>query len=109
MGWGITDGLPADMLIWVFAVFLSIIVHEMGHAVFIRAYGGRPWIVLYGMGGLACGGRRGGPGEQIQISAAGPGAGFMLAAIILLVTSLVGYRVSLPVGDGHYAFNLPFW
>ena len=69
------------MLCWVVAVFLSVLVHEMGHALAIRALGVQPWITLYGMGGLTS--HRGGrlpPKTQILVSLAGPAAGFALAA-----------------------------
>ncbi len=47
------DPKPAQVLIWVAAMFVSILIHELGHAWLQRRYGGRPRIVLYGMGGLA--------------------------------------------------------
>ena len=39
-------GDVASVLTWIIAVFLSILVHELGHALAMRAYGFRPWIVL---------------------------------------------------------------
>jgi stage IV sporulation protein FB len=84
------DGI--GILTWVAAVFLSILIHELGHAAVMRLFGFRPWIVLYGMGGLAC--RN--PQDtfrsrkfddslmQILICAAGPVAGFLLAAALAL-------------------------
>ncbi len=45
---------PATLLTWVVAVFIAILVHEMGHAVVARTYRYRPWIVLYTAGGLTC-------------------------------------------------------
>ena len=49
---GYQSGDAAAVLTWIVAVFLSILVHELGHALVMRAYGLRPWIVLHGMGGL---------------------------------------------------------
>lgn len=91
-----------DLVVWVAAVFVAILVHELGHAMVMRAYGFSPWITLYGMGGLASYG----PGQaygsrgpdtfgQVLISAAGPGAGFLLAAAI--VGLLVAFRVEVGV------------
>ena len=77
---------PADLLVWVAAMLLSIIVHEMGHAVMQQYWGGRPRIVLYGFGGLASAeGVRLTPWRQVAISLAGPAAGFVLAGIAWLV------------------------
>ena len=71
------------MLTWIVAVFLSILIHELGHALVMRAYGFRPWITLYGLGGQAsydlplCVHVEGiGALAQVLISAAGPAAGF---------------------------------
>jgi stage IV sporulation protein FB len=84
---------PVDMLVWVVVVFFSILVHEMGHATTQTAYGGHPWITLYGLGGLAsCNDCDRSPLKQIIISLAGPAAGFMLAAIVVLGLQLSGHK-----------------
>ncbi len=44
---------PSFMLVWVGACFVSILVHEMGHALAAQAHGWHPWITLHGFGGLA--------------------------------------------------------
>lgn len=79
------------------ALFISILTHELGHALVQRSFGYRPWIVLYGFGGLACyqpGHARRQPGTwgQIAISFAGPGAGFLLAGAILIGGYFAGAR-----------------
>jgi len=80
---------PEMALLWVAGVLVCILLHELGHAAVLRAYGFRPWIVLHGFGGLTIHGpgdamaRRPGPWGQILISAAGPAAGFLLAAGIV--------------------------
>jgi Zn-dependent protease len=82
---------PVDALVWVVVVFISILVHELGHAVMQRAYGGHPWITLYSLGGLAsCNDCDRSPWRQIIISLAGPVAGFLLAAIVILAMRLSG-------------------
>ncbi len=43
------------VLWWVAIAFVSILVHELGHAVAFRLYGVRPSITLHGMGGLTSG------------------------------------------------------
>lgn len=85
------------LLIWVVVMFVSILVHELGHSFAIRYYGGSPRVVLYMMGGMAITdmgsswmpktSSRRTPQQQIMISLAGPGAGFVLAA--LTATALV--------------------
>ncbi len=89
-----------QLLIWVVAVFISILWHEMGHAVVMRIYGFRPWITLYGMGGLASFGdpqseraRRFGSLDHILVSLAGPMAGFLLAALLVAVAVLTDRMV----------------
>ena len=88
------DARPVDVLLWVLAVFVSIVIHEFGHAVMIRHYGWRPRIVLYGLGGLAAyepTWHRTWP--QVVISFAGPAAGFLFAALIALAIRLAGHDV----------------
>ncbi len=90
MGGGPAD--PVRMLIWVAVVFVSILVHEFGHATLQRAYGGHPWITLYSFGGLAsCNDCDRSPWRQIVISLAGPVAGFIFAGIV----------VGILLGSGH--------
>lgn len=84
-------------------IFLSILVHELGHAFAGRHYGARPSIFLHGIGGLASlPGMRVTRGQSILVSAAGPAAGFSLglfavALLILLpagvLPDLVGYAL----------------
>lgn len=77
---------PLLTLIWVVVVFISILVHELGHAIVQSYYGGHPWITLYSFGGLAscddCDRR---PRSQILISLAGPFAGFFLAGFVVSI------------------------
>ena len=54
LGLGPTDnGAPDLLLPWMLAVFTSILIHELGHAVAFRAQGIPSHIVLYHFGGLA--------------------------------------------------------
>lgn len=70
--------------IWIGCLFVSILVHELGHALAARSFGWPPDIVLHGFGGFA----RYSPGfgytrrRAIWISFAGPLAGFGLFAIV---------------------------
>ena len=99
LGVNLTDRDLALLLIWVVAVFISILWHELGHAVVIRAFGHQPWITLYVMGGLTSHDPRRNPRSaggttwgQILISFAGPGAGFLLVIALLGILTAAGYR-----------------
>lgn len=107
---GARDGDPMTLLIWAGTVFISILVHELGHAFAMRHYGQDCRIVLYLMGGLAIpesarwsgghGRRQRGPLAQILISAAGPGAGFLLAAVVAAMVFAVGGAVHIFLAYG---------
>ena len=101
------DGVR-EMLVWIVAFFLGILVHELGHAWTMRAYGFRPWITLYGLGGMASynqaytqGSRGGGALRQILISAAGPASGFLLALAVIGLVLATGHKIRVD-------FGLPF-
>jgi stage IV sporulation protein FB len=89
-----------DMLVWVVVVFVSILTHEMGHALTMRHYGQAAEVVLYLGGGLAVPqSEQNGRGEsriwltlkqRILISLAGPGAGFLLAALVMIAVLALG-------------------
>ncbi len=110
------DTTPKQTLLWMGALFVSILVHELGHAVAILWYGYRPWITLHALGGLASFdrgyaasyGATAGSGTttsaQIVIALAGPAAGFIFAAIVVGVLLASGGGVSFALG-GPYLFD----
>ena len=97
------DRAGVILLIWVAVVLVSILVHEFGHALVMRYFRESPRVVLYMMGGLAIadsspyavnyGNRGRGPREQIIISAAGPMAGFLFAALSVAAVYAFGGAV----------------
>lgn len=100
----------AQMLIgWVAAGFVSIVIHELGHAFAMRHYGDRQVnILLYGFGGLAQGSRWRTRVEDIIVSAAGPGlqiaVGYALKLLLVdwsttnvIVGSFVGAFVTVSI------------
>jgi Zn-dependent protease len=104
MGGGSSDGKV--LLIVTVVFFVSILIHELGHALMIRRYGRDAHIVLYMMGGLAIEGsndpykssytprgERRTAQEQIYISLAGPVAGFIFAALALILVKGMGGEV----------------
>jgi Zn-dependent protease len=104
------DMRPKETFIWMAAMFVSILIHEMGHAVAILYYGFRPWITLHWLGGLAShdrgfsdsygdfGEQHTRPATQIVISLAGPAAGFVFAGLIVASIFLAGEKVSFTLG-----------
>jgi Zn-dependent protease len=79
-------GLSPDvgtLLIWMGVVFVSILWHELGHVFAYRFFGIRGDVVLYGFGGLAVPDREiRGTFARVVTSAAGPCAGFLIAAAV---------------------------
>ncbi len=75
---GMGPGEGQRLLAWVPAVFISVLAHEMGHALLFRKFGGRPSIMLYGMGGFASAPGKYTRPQMILIAAAGPAVGFAI-------------------------------
>jgi stage IV sporulation protein FB len=76
LGGAITASTPEAMralLMWMLAGFLSILIHELGHALAMRRYGDRHvGILLYAFGGVAQGSRGLTRRQDFIVSAAGP-------------------------------------
>jgi stage IV sporulation protein FB len=100
--------------LWIAVVFVSILIHELGHAAAMRATGSYPRIVLYIFGGLTIpdsspwGGRSTalmhGPAAEVLVSAAGALAGFAFAGLILGLVVLAGGQVLI----GRLLSVIPF-
>jgi Zn-dependent protease len=105
-------GTLLDLTVFAVVVFISILVHELGHALAIRYYGWEPSIVLYAFGGLATyhpgswsrsssRSRAGStPAGQIVIALAGPAAGLALAGCVAL---------GLLLGNRSFLMDLGFF
>jgi stage IV sporulation protein FB len=80
------------LVIWIIIVFVSILVHELGHAVAFRRYGTDSYIVLWMFGGLAVpySGVTG-RWRRILIALAGPIAGFILCGLVYGTHQLTGW------------------
>jgi Zn-dependent protease len=99
LGWNFAqtkDGLDARLLlVWVAVVFVSILLHELGHAVAFRYFGIPSFIVLYHFGGMAIPesaytsysgfghDRSQRPGSKAIIAVAGPGIQLAVVAVIV--------------------------
>lgn len=109
---------PDLIAIWVGIVFVSVLVHELGHAFVGKVFGLSPQIELHGMGGTTSwvDGRDVGHARSMAISLAGPFAGFVLAGLLLLASrvglkphGLVGakaFEMALEVNITWGIFNL---
>lgn len=87
---------PKLAMLWVAVVFVSVLVHEMGHALVARGFGYQPRITLHGFGGLASyQPTHYDPLRQITIAAAGPAAGFLFAALMVALLAAGGYEAML--------------
>jgi stage IV sporulation protein FB len=76
------DGLPF-LLIWIAAAFISILIHELGHALAFRRYGTEASIVLYAFGGQAIPWHAvAGRWRRVAVALAGPIAGFILYGLV---------------------------
>jgi len=117
---GYSRNLPLEFLIeWIIVVFISILAHEFGHALTVRAFGMSPQILIYGFGGMTSWTDEKGvsPPKHIAISLAGPFAGFLFGGVVYLSNialpdlfadhfGRVTYRDLLWVNLGWGIFNL---
>lgn len=81
------DRTLAAGVAWVVIVFVSILFHELGHATMGLAFGLQPRIDLHAMGGTTSwsAARPMSIPRRIAISLAGPGAGFLLFGVALVL------------------------
>lgn len=95
---------PGRLAVWCGVVFLSVLIHELGHALAFRRFGHGASISLHGLGGTtsSTGGRTLTHRQDLWLSLAGPGAGFLLGGVVLALQrftpvgqagGLVGYAV----------------
>mgnify|MGYP001349791552 CR=1 FL=1 len=101
---GSGGGNPIFILLWVIGVFVSILIHELGHALAFRRHGLEAEIILHFAGGLAVPQPVGfgmgyarvaiSPNQQIFISLAGPFAGFFFAGFVIVASLALGGTVS---------------
>jgi Zn-dependent protease len=73
------------LLIWMACVFVSVLIHELGHVWMGLVFGSHGRIVLYSFGGLAIGSNHlDKRWQRIAVCFAGPMAGFLLLGVLLL-------------------------
>jgi len=94
---GVRPNRPAvEAVVWLLVIFVSILIHELGHAFVARRYGQQPSIVLHMLGGVTSwrSNDQLGRGRRILVTLAGPGAGFVLGfvaySVLLGATHFLG-------------------
>lgn len=86
---GLAGGRTGWLIVeWLVVAGVSILVHEMGHALAFRRFGAQPEIVLHGFGGATTGAAQP-PKRSMAVSAAGPAIGFTVGFAVLLVARAV--------------------
>lgn len=101
---GFNGGTPVQLAIWAAVVFVSVLLHELGHAFAYVARGAQAEVVLYSGGGLTWGRRERTfkVVEEIFISVAGPAVGMLAGGLVWLAAhhagaaprgALLGYAV----------------
>jgi len=82
VGQGVSLAKVGSVIVFMVVALVSIIGHELGHALMARGLGmGVRQITVHGMGGTCQYQRAGSPARMLAASLAGPGAGFLLALL----------------------------
>ncbi|MDQ1515474.1 MAG: stage sporulation protein, partial [Actinomycetota bacterium] len=98
------DGTGSHLAIWVAVAVVSVLGHELGHAVAARLMGATASISLAGLGGLTRSTRAEplGRGESAVLTVAGPLAGILLGLPVLYAVRTLGWPSWT---DGGYALR----
>lgn len=110
---GHASAMVVYILSWMFIVFVSVLVHELGHALASRLFGYRPSIALAWMGGHTLPNDEPGPlpwKRNLLITAAGPFFGLMLGLACWAGYALLkGRTPALDFFLGTFALANFFW
>jgi Zn-dependent protease len=90
---GLSAARVSLVFAWIAVVFVSILLHEMGHALTARAFGSEVEIELNAIGGLTSWTvpeEEFGPGRRAVVAAAGSGVGVVFGGLVWLFASLTG-------------------
>jgi Zn-dependent protease len=92
LGMGSLQQRPVLALEWLGVVLVSVLIHELGHALMGKVFGLDPRIDLHSMGGTTSWSTRGklGAGRRILISLAGPMVGILLGVTVRYVLKMKG-------------------
>ena len=97
---------PLLLVAWVAIATASVLLHELGHALAAKAFGRKPYIALYGLGGVTAWRETGEmpAGRRFLISAAGPAVGLVIGFVALFPYALLGNQTT----GGRIAFFIVF-
>ncbi len=85
LGWPALELGFEYLIVWILCVFVSVLIHELGHVFMGRVFGSEGHIVLYSFGGLAIGSNSlAKHWQRIAVSFAGPLAGFLYLGLVIL-------------------------
>jgi stage IV sporulation protein FB len=104
-----------DIAIWTAAAFVSILLHEMGHALSARSFGATGVAVtLYGLGGVTTysSGAKMTNGRSFLISAAGSATGIIAGGALLLLGrsgAFAGFSHEVLVFIDSFIFTALVW
>ena len=99
-------GDPRKVVIGILVIFISVLVHELGHAVLSRRYGYPSEIVLYILGGYATA-TRFSTWKNVKVSAAGPAAGLALFGLAYTVLRyFMAYNPDVLINNSDLAFGI---
>lgn len=77
-------------LLWAVCITVSLLAHELGHALVAKTFGLSPRILLHGFGGLTQHQRAANATHEALIIASGPAAGLALGIVTVGVVFVVG-------------------
>ncbi len=98
------------MISWSVVVFLSILVHELGHAFAARRFRRHVHgIYLHGFGGHVTHSGGGAASQDLAISLAGPGAGLLLGATTWAIAPYLPYHPVIATVVGDLLWINIFW
>lgn len=93
LGWSAGFGSWEVVVALVAIVVVSILIHELGHALVARSFGAGVEIELNGLGGLTRWGVTGGqlpPGKRALVAASGSATGLVFGGLVWLVALTAG-------------------
>jgi Zn-dependent protease len=100
LGWTSGFGSMAGFVTWVVVVFVSIVVHELGHALVARSFGAVVEIELNGFGGLTRWAARDqgelSPGRRAAVAAAGSAVGLLFGGLVWVLSQTLGPFAGIP-------------
>jgi Zn-dependent protease len=104
-----------ELILWTAVILLSILIHELGHALAFRHYGISSHIVLYHFGGLAVpdsygssyGGSRPLTAQQhMVVSASGPALQILAAIAMIIVLRVGNYAIPFALPSQFQGQNI---